>query len=152
MTIEPIEHSSLYCLFADEIRREADGRDTIVGWYPDNSKIALPPEGGALLSRLMVAAILVIPLAHEPGEMVFELVLNDTVLHTITMPQQQIQELRSADSGDATALRAKVMRMAVQSQNMLIGEPGNLRARITMGGQVLHSNSLKFVREEPSAT
>jgi len=150
MTLEPIEHSSLYCLFADEIRREADGRDTILGWYPDNAKIALPTEGAALLPRLMVAAILVIPLAQEPGDMVFELVLNDTVLHSTNVPERQMDEAHLADQ--PAGLRAKILRMAVQSQNMLIGEPGNLRARITMGSQVLYSNSLQFTRIDTAQT
>jgi hypothetical protein len=150
MNVKPIEHGSLYCLFADEQRREVDGRDTILGWYPDGTKIGIPSEGPATLPRLIAISIMMVPSDTSHGDIVCELLLNDTVLYTNTLDRAQLEELKAANAqSDPGPLRARAYRMAVQSQNLVINEPGYLRMRMTMGDLVLDSNSLQFVREEP---
>lgn len=147
MQIKPVEHSSLYCLFADELRRELDGRDTVVGWYPDGAKIPMPAEGPAVLARLMTLAIVMTPLQITPQDMTFSLVLNDAVIHTHSVPRQHFEDsLVAANSDDVGPLRAGVFRMAMQAQNLQINEPGRLRVRVVMGDLVLDSNSLHFIR------
>ena len=146
MQIKPIEHSSLFCLFADEMRREADGRDTILGWYPDGAKIPMQAEDSTVLPRLLVVAVLMTPWQTASADLEFSLILNDNIIHSNMVPLQHFEEANTQASEAPGPLRAGMFRMAIQAQNLVIDQPGYLRVRVVMGELTLHSNSLEFVR------
>lgn len=148
MQIKPVEHSSLYCLFADEQRREADGRETLLGWYPDGANVAMPAEGPAIMSRLLVVAVLTTPLDVHPEEIELSLMLNGSVVNSNKITREQFEEAGARGEKEPGPLRARVFRVGVQALNMVIPEPGRIWMHLTMGNLVLDSNSLKFVRPQ----
>lgn len=155
MQIEPVKHSSLYCLFAEDQRLEADGKSTVIGWMPDNAVFALPPDGKAVIPRLSIIAILVVPLGTPADELEFSLVMNETVLHSSKMTRSQVEEITTAEiSDDSAPLRACMFRMALAVQNLVISEAGYLRVQVSLGDIKLTSNGLKFAipKDTPAAT
>lgn len=153
MQIRPVEHSSLYCLFAEDQRLEADGKSTVIGWMPDNAVIALPPEGNAVIPKLSVIAILVVPFGTPADELDFSLFLNETLLHSSKMTRSQVEEVTTAQaSDDLETPRAGVFRMALSAQNLVISEAGYLRVQVTLGNLKLTSNGLKFAVQPSDAS
>ncbi|MFN8955426.1 MAG: hypothetical protein ACK52H_09810 [Burkholderiales bacterium] len=147
MQIKPIESSSLYCVFADEMRPEADGRDNILGWYQDGSKIVMPPEGPLVMDRLLVVAIMMLPLEVKLFDLNFSLRLEGECLHQNAVPQKFFEDASTGAEKASVHLRARMFRLAVQSSQLVINSPGRLYGRISMGDLLLDSNSLEFVRQ-----
>lgn len=152
MSLQPIEHSSLYCIFAEDHRVEVDGKTTVVGWFDDSASFQLPAEGALVLPRLAAIAVVTLPLNQPLDEMHLSLRLNDTVLASASIPKATMEGMRANGMENPGPLRAGIMRMVFQALNMQIGEEGALRVHLEMGPVVMDSNGLKFKKQDPDPT
>ena len=143
MNIKPLEHSSLYCIFCDDIRNEVDGKTSVVGWYADGTQILM---GGAplVLPKFSMIGILTIPSEKRPSEMRVDLLKDDEVLQSISIPYDKLDDGRKDSQPKPSSLRGLALRLAIQTVNFPIDRPCMLRMRVQFDSIELYSNGLEF--------
>lgn len=143
MNIKPLEHSSLYCIFCDDIRNELDGKTSIVGWYADGAQVLM---GGTpfFLPKFSMVGILTIPNENRPSEMKIDLLKDEEVLQSISIPQDKLDFVREESRSKPSSLRGMAFRLAIQTVNFPIDRPCTLRMRVQFDSTELHSNGLQF--------
>lgn len=143
--MKPLEHRNLQCIYCDDLRNEVDGKTTIVGWYPVEP-VKLPAEGELLLPSLCVVGTLVVPLESKLTDMTIELLQDENVLNSVTVPSNVLHETQQEGLQSPGPLRAMQLRIVLRLLNLRVPEPGMLRMRITVDDEVLEGNSLRFAR------
>lgn len=144
MSIKPLENSNLYCIFCEDIRSEVDGKSSIVGWFSDGTQIMM---GGnpMLLPKFSMVGILTVPKAKQPSELKLDLMKDEEVFQSISIPQDKMAEAKKASSANPTPMQAVALRLAIQTANFLIDRPCTLRMRVQFDDTELYSNGLQFV-------
>ncbi len=141
-----ITEPSLVCIFAEAIRNELSGQNTIIGTYMGRS-IQLPAVGNLVLPTFAVQCVLEVPMNLELHLITCELVLNETTLQSVQLPPDALKAF-TKDRADQAArepgLGAFPIFIALQMGNFTIPEPGLLRVRAKVNDQVAWSNALHF--------
>ena len=139
--MKPLEHSSLQCIYCDDIREEINGKTTIVGWYDGSSTIVLPPEDALTLPSLCIVGLLTIPFELKIKSFALELRLGEKVLQSIRPPTESI----NAVNDDREKL-GRQFRIALKSTNFKVSTPCALRLYAMLDDVELYSNGLYFSR------
>lgn len=143
MNIKPLEHSSLYCIFCDDIRNELDGKTSIVGWYADGTQVLM---GGVplLLPKFSIVGILTIPIEKQPAAMTIDLLKDEEVLQSISIPHDKLDSARDVSQRKPSSPRTIAFRLAIQTVNFPIDRACTLRMRVQFDSTELYSNGLEF--------
>ncbi|MDB5937939.1 MAG: hypothetical protein JWP77_303 [Polaromonas sp.] len=140
-----LEHRSLQCIYCDDIRDEAGGKTTIVGWYGE-LPISLPADGIMLIPTLGVVGMLAMPLEQKCNSMKVEILQDQNILHSVVMPEDAIKEMQVDEAKTSELLLMHQIRIAIKINNLPIADPCTLRMRITVDDQEVYSNGLRFIR------
>lgn len=143
--MKPFEHVSLQCIYCDDIRDEANGKTTIVGWY-GNEVISLPPEKPLVLSNLCVIGMVTMPLFSKFTSFKVELMQDENVVQSIIVPSEPVEAMQESDNGSSFPQIGKQVRIAIKMLNMQISNPCILRLRIVLDGNEVSGNGLCFTR------
>lgn len=143
--MKPLEHLSLQCIYCDDIREEAGGKTTIVGWY-GGDPIGLPVEGALLLPTLGIVGMLAMPLEPKYKSMKVELLQDQQVLQSVLMPEQALNEMQVEKVPTSAPQFGRQIRIVIKVQNLPVAEPCTFRMRITAGDEEVYSNGLRFTR------
>lgn len=140
--MKPLKHSSLQCIYCDDIRDEASGKTTIIGWY-GGEHVQLPPEGPLLLPTLCVLGLAAIPLELKYTSFKVELLQDDVILQSVSIPPDSVKEMQEGNSG---TFMGKQIRVAIKLANMQVNNPCVLRLRMLVDDDELYGSGLRFTR------
>ena len=143
--MKPLEHSSLQCIYCDDIRDEAGGKTTIVGWYGGNS-VNLPAEGPLLIPTLGIVGMLVMPPEQKCKSMRVDFLQDENVLQSVVMPDQALNEMHEKEVTTFAPILGRQTRIVIKINHMQVVEPCTLRMRITVDDEEVYSNGLRFAR------
>lgn len=150
--MKPLEHTSLQCIYCDDIRDEVDGKTTIVGWYGAGVRVPLPAEGALLIPTLGIIGVLTMPPDSKYKSMKLELMQDENVLQSVGMPDQALNEMQVPVDQTAKLLFGREVRIAIKMNNLQIADPCTLRMRVILDGDEAYSNGLGFERKQLSGT
>lgn len=143
--MKPLEHRSLQCIYCDDIRDEAGGKTTIVGWF-GGEPISLPAEGALLIPTLGIVGMLTMPLEPKCKSMKVELLQDQHVLQSVVMPEQALNDMQVDEALTPATQFGRQIRIAIKANNLQVAEPCVLRMRITADDEEVYSNGLRFTR------
>jgi len=142
-----LEKPHLFCIYSEDIRNEASGQSTIIGWFT-NGAIQFPPIGILTLQRFGVQCILELPPALMLESLKCDILLGEQVLQSIVLPQEALQGFM-ADRDHQLArdphLRGFMVNVTLQLMNFAVPRPGALQVRAIVNGDAVVSNSIQFV-------
>lgn len=142
-----LEKPHLYCIYAEDIRNEASGQITIIGWFA-NGAIQFPPIGALTLQRFGVQCALELPPTMALESLKCDILLGEQVLQTIALPPEAIQGFmadRDHQLASDPHLRGFMVNVTLQLINFAVPRPGSLQVRATVNGEPILSNSIQFV-------
>lgn len=132
---------NIFCLFADDIRHEVNGKVSLIGMYQGGMNIAgkLP----VAVPRLVISTYINTPVDQPFANVSIDLMLNDKVLQNMTPPAQTLQDMQdSAPQYSDTRMISMLMVLVLQPFN--VTEEGRLFVRATLDGKPLEGNSLRI--------
>ena len=102
--------------------------------------------GGAplVLPKFSMIGILTIPSEKRPSEMRVDLLKDDEVLQSISIPYDKLDDGRKDSQPKPSSLRGLALRLAIQTVNFPIDRPCMLRMRVQFDSIELYSNGLEF--------
>ncbi|MBK6998891.1 MAG: hypothetical protein IPH35_02570 [Rhodoferax sp.] len=146
--MKPLERCSLQCIYCDDIRAEAQGKTTIVGWHT-GEPIGLPAEGALLIPTLGIVGMLAMPLESKHESMKVELLQDQHVLQSVAMPEQALHEMQVDEALTLAPLfgyQVHQVRIAIKMNNLQVAQPCVLRMRVTVDDEEVYGNGLRFTR------
>lgn len=143
--MKPLERPSLQCIYCDDLRDEMGGKTTIVGWYGGES-VPLPVDGLLSLPSLCVIGLLAMPMEPRFSSMKVELMQDDNVLQSASMPHHALSEMQEGSSQPDPSSCGRQIRVAVKLNNMQISDPCILRLRVVLDDEAIYGNGLRFTR------
>ena len=143
--MKPLEHRSLHCIYCDDIRDEAGGKTTIVGWY-GGQPISLPSEGALLIPTLGIVGMLTMPLEPKCKSMKVELLQDQHVLQSVVMPEQALNDTQVDEGLTPEQQFGRQVRIVIKANNLQVAESCILRMRITVDDEEVYSNGQCFTR------
>lgn len=131
---------NIFCLFADDIRHEVNGKVSLIGMYQGGMNVAGPLP--VPLPKLVIQTYINTPLDQPFQEVSVDLMFNDQVLQNFSPPAQSVKDMQGnlpqfADS------RLISMLMVLVLQPFNVTEEGRLYVRAHLDGEVLESNALR---------
>jgi hypothetical protein len=144
--MKSLENFSLQCIYCDDIRDEAGGKTTIVGWYTGDP-IELPEVGSLLIPTLGIVGMLVMPLEPKYKSMKVELLQDQHVLQRVLIPDQALHEMLDVKATRGAPLFGRQARIVIKMHNLQLEDSCILRMRITVDDEAVYSNGLRFTRE-----
>ncbi len=137
---------NIFCMFADDIRHEVNGKISLIGMYQGGMNIgsSLP----AVLPQLVITAYINTPVDHPFKEISIDLRLNEQVLQTLSPPPEAVQDMQDSTPPFADT-RMITMMMVLKLQPFNVTEEGRLFVRAKIDGDVLEGNALRIRVVEP---
>lgn len=130
----------IFCLFADDIRQEVNGKVSLIGMYQGGMNIVGPLP--VALPKLVITAYINTPVDQPFQEVSVDLMLNDQVLQNVTPPVQSIKDLQnSAPQYSDSRMISMLMVLVLQPFN--VTEEGRLYVKASLDGKVLEGNALR---------
>ena len=142
--MKPLEHSHLECIYCDDFRNEENDKTTIVGWY-NSSSIQLPPDAPLILPSLCIIGIVSIPLELTLTSCKFELTQDETILQSIDVPASDL-EVGFSKIKNQLLQYGRQLRIVFKLANIRITQPGVLRLRAVINGEIVYGNGFYFLR------
>ena len=141
--MKQLEQSRLTCIFCDDIRDELSGKTNIIGWFPSDN-IVLNNNEPLVLPTLCVLCLLIISADKTTASMKVEMLQGETVLQSMNVPIESLEQMKEVFAKDA---KDREIRIAMKLIGFQVNESTSLRVRVTMDGQVIEGNALRFVRQ-----
>lgn len=137
---------NIFCIFADDIRHEVDGKISLIGMYQGGMNIggSLP----ALVPQLVITTYINTSIDQPFKEISIDLLLNDQVVQNLSPPPDAVQDMQHSipHSSDSKMI---TMMMVLKLQPFNVIEEGRLFIRAKIDGTVLESNALRIRMVEP---
>jgi hypothetical protein len=131
---------NIFCLYADDIRHEVNGKVSLIGMYQGGMNVAGPLP--VQLPKLVVSTYINTPLDQPFQEVSVDLMLNDQVLQNISPPAQSVKDMQDSVPQFADShLISMLMVLVLQPFN--VTEEGRLYVKAHLDGKVLESNALR---------
>lgn len=148
MSMRDLPH--LFCQFADDVRLEVGGKQTIVGVYSGGLNVA--GKTPLLLPQLAVVSYLFIPKDMDPAEVTLEVGWQDgKTLNQIKLPSEQIENSLKAER-QANEGRGIFVEAVTLIRPFEIPGPGRIVASVIIDGDRIKGNALKIdVHDAPPA-
>ena len=142
-------HTSVTCLFCEDIREEKRNTDTIVGVMPDNIRVAQVP---GLFTRIALYVRIQSPVDDPPPSISLRLELPDgESIDLGGMPQEEITKaVETARQNEAPYIG---MILKAVLSNVSIESPGRFSAIALLGDKEYLAGTLNVkLEEEPPAS
>lgn len=132
---------SASCFYCDDIRHEVGGKVTLVGVYPDGTRVQCPPQGAVVLPKFCVIGFFRTPVEQPVESMRCELRLDEQVLHGVDVPNKALAAEKSANS-DRKGFTTQLM---MEFGGFVIPRAGILRLVMIVDGQAYECSGLRFI-------
>lgn len=133
----------LTCIFSDDVRQEANGQTTVIGWYT-GAAIRLGPVGGIVLPKFCITALIRIPQDQTVQSLKLEVRLDDVSLQAVDMPSHALQQMHAQAPNSPE--RGITLTVRLQLGNFTIPKEGILRLVAMVDGTELKGAGLRCTR------
>lgn len=141
----------VFCQYADDIRREVNGKITIVGIYQG----AMFVYGGIpqTLPRITIVVDLMLKGKQDIKSLEFRVLWNEELLQSLPIPPEHLVEVNSElDSSFAgVPLTGRHIQAHVFIQPFNLATDGVLRVVADIDGEVIKGNGLRIQEAPPDA-
>lgn len=133
----------LTCLYCDDVRNEADGRSTILGWYAQDVMNTAGPFP-LVVHNLAAVVLLRLPMGSAPTHLKLEMLVGEEVRYAVAPTLQELTEMvADACKSPQTGVGAgATLRFVIKLPNLPIPQPCALQFRATVDGALVAGNAL----------
>lgn len=139
--------AQLHCIFCDDVRHEADGRMSLMGWH--SPRMPMPSSGPLVLPKLCAVVEILRPGLEPIKKLRVSLRLNDSVIHQLEPTQNVLADMQGDTLRDAqmSGIKGLAFKFTLQLLFFRVEEPGILRAYAEIDDEPeLESRGLAFFR------
>ena len=131
-----------HIIFAEDVRYEATGKATIIGWHQD-SKVIKPKDAPLLIPKLCLIYILALPCNPSPKKIINRIKFNGE-----DFAVNDVSEILGASLPENTNADVYAeMSFTVTLLNRKFDSEGELSVTVDLDDDSIHSNSLSIVEE-----
>ncbi len=132
----------LTCLYCDDVRLEADGRSSILGWYAQDVLVAPPGAFPLVLHSLAVVLLLRLPAGKAVPDLTLKMLVGDEVRYSVAASEQDLQAMLADAQKAIDEHGAQTIRVIMKFPNLTIPSPGPLCFEAKLGESEVRSNPL----------
>jgi hypothetical protein len=132
----------LTCLYCDDVRLEADGRSSILGWHAQDVLAAPAGAFPLVLHSLAVVLLLRLPAGNPTPDLTLEMLVGDEVRYSVTASEQDLQAMLIDAQKASDAQGAQTIRVVMKFPNLKVPSPGPLCFVAKVGASEVRSNAL----------
>lgn len=132
----------LTCLYCDDVRLEADGRSSILGWHAQDVLVTPLAAFPLVLHSLAVVLLLRLPAGNSVTDLTLKMLVGDEVLYSVTASEQDLQAMLEDAQKAIDAQGAQTIRVVMKFPNLTIPNPGALCFVAKVGESEVRSNAL----------
>lgn len=132
--------------YCDDIRREADGRPSLMGIYPHSAMVNL--DGHKKLPKICVYTMLTLPHGHQLEKITVTSEWNDKEVERIEIPAAGIADINQKLAN--TTIKNPKVRLAtmMEIRNLEIGEGGWLQTKVVVNESPIEQSWLHLQPHE----
>lgn len=136
-------YPELTCLYCDDVRDEANGRSTILGWHAQDVMNAAGPFP-LVVHNLAAVVLLRLSMGRAPKRLKLEMLVGEAVRYAVTPTLQELTEMVAEPrKAPQTGMEAgATLRFVVKLPNLPIPQPCALQFRATVDDEVVVGNPL----------
>ena len=131
---------SVFCLYADDVRHEVNGKVSFIGTYLGDLN-ATAPSLPSNIARLVVAIFVNIPRDRKFKRLNFEILWDDTVLQGMNFDAGQLPA--GLDDNLAPDANGHVINLIAAIEPMQLKGNGSINVKVTVDDDVVMGNKLK---------
>jgi hypothetical protein len=132
----------LTCLYCDDVRLEADGRSSILGWHAQDVLVAPSRAFPLVLHSLAVVLLLRLPAGNSVPGLTLKMLVGNEVLYSVAASEQDLQAMLADAQKAIDAQGAQTIRVVMKFPNLTILSPGALCFVAKVGESEVRSNPL----------
>jgi hypothetical protein len=143
-----VRNMVLTCLYCDDVRLEADGRSSIVGWHAQDVFVAPAGAFPLVLHSLAVVLLLHVPAGNAVPDLTLKLLVGDEERYSVEASEQDLQAMLADAQKASDTLGAQTIRIVMKFPNLEIPQPGPLCFVAKVGGAEVRSNPLRIQSQD----
>lgn len=132
----------LTCLYCDDVRLEADGRSSILGWHAQDVLVTPFAAFPLVLHSLAVVLLLRLPAGKSVPDLTLQMLVGDEVRYSMAASEQDLQAMLADAQKAIDAQGAQIIRVVMKFPNLTIPSPGPLCFEAKVGESEVSSNPL----------
>ena len=136
---------SVFCLYADDVRHEINGKTSFIGTYMGELNATMPAVPGNL-ARLVVSIFVTVPIEREFKKANIEILWDSTLLNGMNFDRDQMNLVRPSDESD----NDHVINAIVVMEPLQLSGSGKIIVKVTIDDEVVMGNRLKVNVRTPT--
>jgi len=142
---------SVFCLYADDVRHEVNGKVSYIGTYMGELNAILPVLPGNL-ARLAVSAFITVPIERKFNKGNIEVLWDETILQRIDFDSEQSSVFSSSkENADTDNANGHIINALLVIEPMQLSGDGKVLVKVTLDDEVVMGNALKVKAKVPVA-
>lgn len=138
--------------YCDDVRREADGRVSLMGVYPNSAVVDL--DGHSKLPKVCAYTVLTLPL-EEPLESISVVsAWNNKEIERVEIPDNVIAEFNQKQEQEQEQNKRQRLMLAtvIEIRDLEIGDGGALRTRVLVNKSLIEARTLRIQPRQDAST
>lgn len=128
--------------YCDDVRQEADGRQSLMGIYPANAIVDLDHKGR--LPQVCAYTVIFLPLAEELSSIAVTTSWNDKELQRIDIPEEVVTEFNGKREANSNGKQQTLLSTVMQMRDLSLGDGGRLQTTVLVNGNIIETRSLRL--------
>lgn len=130
-----------HILFCEDLRREASGQVTAIGWFRSHLlEVGVAPP---IAAQVALAVQIVTPKTEPVHSLTIRVTWRDEVIHEFSPSEEDVARLQATKDPDPSTTR-HALSVDLKIPNLNIDAGGKLRAYVITDGEVLNHTALTF--------
>jgi len=136
--------------YCDDVRREADGRVSLMGVYPNSAVVDL--DGHSKLPKVCAYTVLTLPL-EEPLESISVVsAWNNKEIERVEIPDNVIAEFNQKQEQEQNKRQRLTLATVIEIRDLEIGNGGALRTRVLVNKSQIEARTLRIQPRQDAST
>ncbi|NLC36044.1 MAG: hypothetical protein GX772_06305 [Alcaligenaceae bacterium] len=128
--------------YCDDVRREADGRPSLMGVYPAHAIVDL--DGRDKLPKVCAYTVLSLPLVERLISIVVTTSWNDEEVGRVEIPENVVSGFNNKLEAAPRGKNQLMLATAIQIRDLEIGDGGKLLTKVLVNDAIIESRLLKL--------
>ena len=135
--------------YCDDVRREADGRPSLMGIYPNRAVIEL--DGHKRLPKICAYTVITLPLDRQLGSISVVSFWNDKKLQGVDIPDEVITEFNKESNNKNSKKQQLSLATVIEIRDLDINDGGILLTKVTVNNVQIESQALRLTPRQTVA-
>lgn len=136
--------------YCDDVRREADGRVSLMGVYPNSAVVDL--DGHSKLPKVCAYTVLTLPL-EEPLESISVVsAWNNKEIERVEIPDNVIAEFNQKQEQEQNKRQRLTLATVIEIRDLEIGNGGAFRTRVLVNKSQIEARTLRIQPRQDAST